>query len=128
MIVEVWLDRFEEFLVNYEMMIVYMMVILVQLFVWGESKGILLVVYNLYFEVLFDFSVFLIKRFIDMFCGEIMIEYGVQSNCMICYVMVNYGGGCGLGYGVNFCIGREDLVFIDFVQIDFLWLILDDVQ
>lgn len=108
---------------HYAMTTAYMMVLPAQPVEGGENVGEPLAAYNPHLEAPFPPSVFSIKRPIN---GTQITEYGVQSNCMTCHAMANYGGSSTkLGYGADFYIGRDDPAFIDSVQTDFLWSIPD---
>lgn len=114
---------------HYAMATAYMMVIPAQPISGGQSVGQPMIAYNPHLEAPFDTDVFNVHRPITDGQQTFLGEYGVQSNCMTCHGMANFGGSqTELGYGTDFYIGRDDPAFVGSVQTDFLWSIPDDAN
>lgn len=109
---------------HYAMATAYMMVTPAQPISGGQSVGQPVIAYNPHLEAPFGQSVFNVHRPIQDGAQQFVGEYGVQSNCMTCHGMANFGGSqTELGYGTDFYIGRDNPAFVGSVQTDFLWSI-----
>jgi hypothetical protein len=101
----------------------------------GKSVGLPVIAYNPYLEADFGSAVFSAPPTnVGIYNPTTKKTYtgtlGIQTNCMTCHAIASFAvnGSPGLNYATDFYLSRNNPVYKNNLQTDFLWSIPDDAK